>query len=299
MIESETKEEHLLRYEAMRIATLAPSAASRAALIQEHRDELADFIKTPTKLLTTELLQQAILWSGHLFDQHEVQPSSDYEESVHRLFSVCPLVLQHLHGAFITDAMAEVYLEVAKKDQAPASNKRVLPFRVMLDKPGFEPGPIFVNGYMAENISNVAYLDQHHTPLIKDETLQKSVEEDPSRLPVLFWKKLKRGRLLARMVKEGFDYPYLPTTLLASSAPSIQTLLEHLLSYQDRAGNEIELECCKGLLQRHPIEDIMRAHPTREQSACLTQVFQWEALRPYMKTTPGLKEGMLMDALGL
>jgi hypothetical protein len=298
MIESETTEQHLLRIEAKRIATLAPSAASAAAMPHEHRSMLASFIKTPPAALTHELLQQGLAWIQHLFDQHAIQPSLDYEDSVHRLFAACPLVLQYLHGAFITDAMAEVYLDEASKDQAPVSNKAVLPFRLMLDKPGFEPGPIFVNRYVAESISNIAYLDQYLMPLITDETLQKCVEKDYSAHRVLFWEKLKRGALLTRMVCAGYDYPYLPTKLLASNAPSIHTLLEHMVSYQ-RGGSEEYLAFCTGLLKRHSLEDVLKANPTSEQMACLPQVFHWEELRPQMKNHPRLKGAVLMDAMGL
>jgi hypothetical protein len=298
---TETKKSYLLRIEAKRIGTLARHKAPEAWKAEKKDLELDHFLSTPMDALSPATLADGLALSRHLFDQHGVMPSLDYAESVQRLSHTCHLALPRIHGAFITDAMVASYLLEARSDAQYAYNTHIMPFQMLINKPGFVPGPVFVNGYITEGISNYHYIPKQYLWQIDDETLKKAVIAEPERIVTLLDKDLNRTDVLVDMVKDGYNYPYLPLALQppkGSSTP-VTRCLDYLAANGNKPLRFIEYYCCIGMIRRQSLAEVVEMALTAEQTRALSHVYTGEELMPYVKIQPMLKGPLLDEFLGL
>lgn len=300
MNKTETSEQYLQRMRAKRIVTLDRFMAAEAWMSEDKDQALGGFLSMPTEAMSPATLDTGLALSQHLFDQHGVQPSLDYAESVLRLSLACYLTLPLIHGAFITDAMVEAYLDNAMSDAQYAYNTHIMPYQMLIKKPGFVPGPSFVNGYISEGISNHNYIPTKYLSLVTDETLKKAVLKEPARVGSLFNKSLNRSNVVISMVMEGYEEPVLPLTLRAAqeNRHPVPALLDYLIANASKE-RYIEWACCIGMIKRHSLAEIMRMELTVEQTRALRHVYSGEELMPYVKAQPTLKGSLLEEFIGL
>jgi hypothetical protein len=300
MIKTETVEKYLRRMQTKRIISLVRSKAAEAWLSGDKEQALDQFLSTPTEAFSKSLLESGLTLTQHLFDQHCVQPSLDYAESVQRLSKACYLALPRIHGAFITDEMVDDYLVNSQSDAQHAHNTHIMPYRMLITKPGFEPGPAFVNGYISEGISNHHYIKKKYLSLLTDETLKKALMKDPGRVAALFDKNLDRQDILISMVMDGYEHPILTLGLKAAqeSRSPVPALLDYLIANASKY-RFIDWVCCVGLIKRHSLADIMRMELTEEQTLALSHAYSSDELMPFVKGRPILKGPLLEESLGL
>lgn len=246
--------------------------------------------------LTLDVLKCGARLTRDVAKRMGVRYTSNYADLVKRLHAANPNAIEHIHSAFISDLMAAEYVlsKPLTEDGEPKPVGWLFGFK------NFTPGPLFMHTLILLEHS-VPPFSGWRLESLKDEVLKAIFEARPSRASQLCRPWLARETLLETMISEGF-FPrgVNGNTQLSVRIHSDMPLGELLTSHlKCLSGEHYEITCLRGLIKRHPIEDVVAAAQNPQQKRTLVDLYPRDVLLPYVKKDYLIKGVIIEEDLGL